>query len=146
MLIMTVILLFIAVIGFNSFYSFFICWVSKDANGLGRFDIFSTFPNAYLKSPLVGLGPGVHGRDGLIEFHNTYFEVLAASGLFGGIVFLLFSIRISKKAILADWRLFIVIVSMYAYGLAGFAMRRLVFWGVISFIVTISDQINNNRS
>ncbi|NLB75739.1 MAG: hypothetical protein GX799_04640 [Crenarchaeota archaeon] len=137
---MTLILLLVAVIGFSTFLDLFIRWVEKDTNGLGRLGIFASFPSTFIKSPIVGLGPGVHGRNGLIEFHNTYLEVLAATGLFGGIVFLVFSIRIFKKTIVADWKLFIIAVSMYAYGLAGFAMRRLVFWGVIAFVVAIAEQ------
>lgn len=143
MLILSLVILLTAVIGFRYFYGLFIRWVSNDKNGLGRFDIFASFPSTFLKSPIVGLGPGVHGRGGSIEFHNSYLEVLAASGLIGGIVFLIFSIRVFKKTIIADWKLLIIVVSMYAYGLAGFAMRKLAFWGVISFVITIADQINN---
>lgn len=146
MLIMVVAIILLAIIGFNNFIDLFIRWVSKDTNGLGRLDIFASFPNTFIKSPIVGLGPGVHGRNGTIEFHNTYLEVLAATGLFGGIVFLVFSVRIFKKAIFADWKLLLILISMYAYGLAGFAMRRLVFWGVISFVVVIAEQrIENNH-
>jgi O-antigen ligase len=145
MIVMTVIIILVAVVGFGYFWDLFIKWVEKDSNGLGRLGIFSSFPNTFVKSPIVGLGPGVHGRNGLIEFHNTYLEVLAASGILGGIVFLVFSIRIFKKTISADWKLLIIIISMYAYGLAGFAMRRLVFWGIIAFVVAIAEQKNDQE-
>ena len=29
---------------------------------------------------------------------------------------------------------------MYAYGLAGFAMRRLVYWGILMFVLVIAEK------
>ena len=140
MLIMSLIILIVTIAGFSAFLELFTRWIEKDSNGLGRLYIFASFPRTFIKSPIVGLGPGAHGGNGLIEFHNTYLEVLAATGMLGGTIFLVFSIRIFKKAITADWKLFLIIISMYAYGFAGFAMRRLVYWGIIAFVVVIAEQ------
>ena len=114
-------------------------WVLSDNNGIGRLEIFSTFYESFVKSPLVGLGPGVHGRDGAIEFHNTYLEILAATGIVGFSAFLVYSVRVFKK-LLSDYMLIPIMVVMYAYGLAGFAMRRLVYWGVMIAILVLGEQ------
>lgn len=133
-------LICLLIVCFSRFWDIFIDWVAQDRNGLGRLDIFASFPEAFSKSPIFGLGPGVHGRNGLIEFHNTYLEILVASGIVGGCVFVVFTVRLLKRIIHSDWRLFPVVMAMYAYGLAGFAMRRLVFWGIISFVIVLSEQ------
>ena len=141
LVVLTLIIILILVVGATSFMSLFIRWIEKDPNGLGRFHIFSSFNRTFSKSPLFGLGPGIHGLDGYIEFHNTYIEILAASGLVGGLLFLVYSVRLFKTVLRADWKLVPIVVSMYAYGLAGFAMRRLVYWGLIAFVTVISEQL-----
>ena len=78
--------------------------------------------------------------NGKIEFHNAYLEVLAATGLFGGSIFFYYSARMFKNLFKADWTLSLIAISIYTYCLAGFAMRRLVFWGMIIFISIISEQ------
>lgn len=128
------------------FYRQFMNWVAGDSNGIGRLEIYASFGSSFVRSPLFGLGPGTHGRLGLIEFHNTYLEILAATGVIGGLVFFIYSISLFKGTLQADWRLFVVIATMYAYGLASFAMRRLVFWGLIVFSSIISEQINDQRN
>ena len=87
------------------------------------------------------LGPGVHGSDGTIEFHNTYLEILACSGAIGGVFFVLYTIRCIRKLWNADWTLIPIIVSIYAYGIAGFAMRRLAYWCVMVFVTVIAKQL-----
>ena len=114
-------------------------WIASDKNGLGRLQIFSSFFTAFAKSPLVGLGPGVHGLNGAIEFHNTYLEILAATGLIGFGVFIVYTVRILKK-LSSDMTLVPILIAIYAYGLAGFAMRRLVYWGILMLILAIGEQ------
>ena len=123
-------------------YRFAYDWVANDTNGLGRLAIFSQISRSFRLSPFFGLGPGMHSRanGGLIEYHNTYLEVLAASGLLGFIAFGLFTIRLLDKA-RVDISFLPVITAMYAYGIAGFAMRRLVYWGIIVSILVLSEQI-----
>ncbi len=142
----TLFLIIVGVISFPRIYSLFMRWVSNDANGMGRIDIFMSYPQTFIKSPVFGLGPGVHGIDGYIEYHNTYFEVLAATGLSGGILFVIHSVKLFKKGLFSDWKLTPIIVVMYAYGLAGFAMRRLVYWIFIVFALIISEQIHKKRA
>lgn len=114
-------------------------WILSDSNGMGRLEIFASFFETFVKSPLVGLGPGVHGRGGAIEFHNTYLEILAATGIVGFSAFFVYSVRVFKK-LLSDYMLIPIIVAMYAYGLAGFAMRRLAYWGLMISILVIGEQ------
>ena len=137
---MVLTILMVLAIGGTTFANMFIEWVEKKKNGLERFDIFSSISDTFTASPLFGLGPGEHSLGGLIEYHNTYLEILAATGLVGTLVFIVYTIRLFKKAFRADWRLLPMLISMYAYGLAGFAMRRLVYWGIIAFISVIAEQ------
>ena len=132
--------LFVVLLGASFILNLFMEWVEKDPNGLGRIEIFSSFYLTFSKSPLFGLGPGVHGLNGYIEYHNTYLEILAASGLLGFLIFVVYSIRFFKSVLRADWTLFPIVVSLYAYGFAGFAMRRLVYWGIIAFLTVIAEQ------
>ncbi len=122
-------------------YKMFMSWVASDPNGLGRFTILSSFPSTFATSPLVGLGPGVHAMGGSIEFHCTYTEILAATGIFGGIVFVVYSTRLFRNVIICDWTLLPIVLSLYVYGLGGFAMRRLIYWGLIAMVTTIEVQI-----
>ena len=146
LVVLTVLIFLVVLIFARLLYRQFMDWVAEDKNGMGRFGIFSSFGESFIRSPLFGLGPGVHGRGGMIEFHNTYLEILAATGVVGGIVFIVYTFGLFRKTLAADWKLFVVIASMYAYGLASFAMRRLVFWGLIVFSLVISEQIYKKTS
>ena len=117
----------------RSLFEFIVNWVKSDSNGLDRFILFASFPKAFLKSPVFGLGPGVHALNGLMEFHNTYLEILAMSGLIGFIIFTVFSIKLFKSTFRSAVS-FGVLVSAYCFGLAGFGARRLVFWAIIVII------------
>ncbi len=142
LLVLTGIILLTILIFARFFYRQFMNWVAEDKNGLGRISIFSSFGSSFIRSPLFGLGPGVHGIGGTIEFHNTYLEVLAATGVVGGIVLIVYSVSLFKSVLTTDWKIFPILTSMYAYGLAGFAMRRIVFWGLVVFVAVIAEQKN----
>ena len=134
--------LLVLVVFYQILYQYFYDWVASDSNGLGRFQIFSRIGKTFEKSPLFGLGPGTHSRDEngyLIEYHNTYLEVLAASGLVGVYALLAFTIRLLRK-VSVDTTYLPVIVALYTFGLAGFGMRRLFYWGMITFIFVIAEQ------
>ena len=139
-IVMTLVIVLIGLFIYSFVFERFMNWVASDSNGLGRLRIFASFPETFAKSPIVGLGPGTHGEDGYIEFHNTYLEIVAASGIIGFTAFALYSVRIFKKFLRGDWRLFPILVAMYAYGLAGFAMRRLVYWGIVIISVVIAEK------
>lgn len=141
LLVLTLIIALTLLIFGQFFYQRFMDWVAEDRNGMGRIGIFASFGESFIRSPLFGLGPGTHGRMGSIEFHNTYLEILAATGVVGGVVLIVYSISLFKTALKAEWNLFPILVAMYAYGLAGFAMRRLVYWGLIAFVSVIAEQI-----
>ena len=142
---LSLVIIFILLIGIANFMSLFFAWIEKDPNGLGRLYIFSSFSSTFSKSPIFGLGPGIHGLNGYIEFHNTYIEILAASGIVGGLIFLAYSFGLFKTVLFVDWKLFPIIVSVYAYGFAGFAMRRLVYWGLIAFVTVIAEQMQKSE-
>ena len=132
---------FILLLTYSRIFDYVKNWVEDDANGMGRLSIFSSFGKSFWKDPFFGLGPGVHGSDGTIEFHNTYLEILACSGAIGGVFFVLYTIRCIRKLWNADWTLIPIIVSIYAYGIAGFAMRRLAYWCVMVFVTVIAKQL-----
>lgn len=120
----------VCILTYFKIYDLFIAWIQSDANGMDRIELFQSFPEAFAKGPIWGLGPGQHARNGIMEFHNTYLEIIAMSGLVGFFVFLLFSFRIFKKSS-CNPIAFASVISLYVYGFAGFGARRLVFWLVI---------------
>ena len=130
----------VVVLGFPIWMRLFLNWVGSDENGMGRFEIFATFPAAIIKSPIFGLGPGTHAVYGTYEFHNTYLDILAATGLVGVLIFAIHSLRVFRRVLKADWSLFPIVVTLYAYGLAGFAMRRLIYWGLMAFVLALAQQ------
>ena len=134
--------LLIAVIFRNIIYSMVYEWVASDSNGLGRFYIWSSFKQMFVKSPIFGLGPGMHAisYSGMKEFHNSYLEIYAASGIVGFIPFLIFSGRLVAKIMKGNILLLPIMVSVYVYSMAGFAFRRLAFWIPIAFIAAIAKQ------
>ena len=145
LVVLTVLIFLVVLIFARLLYRQFMDWVAEDKNGMGRFGIFSSFGESFIRSPLFGLGPGVHGRGGMIEFHNTYLEILAATGVIGAFAFVVYSFGLFKKTLTVEWKLFPIVVTMYAYGLAGFAMRRLVYWGLIAFVTVIAEQITSKE-
>lgn len=145
LLVLTLIIVLALLIFGQFFYQRFMDWVAEDRNGMGRIGIFASFGESFIRSPLFGLGPGTHGKMGSIEFHNTYLEILAATGVVGGLIFSVYSINLFKKTLTAEWKLFPIVVAMYAYGMAGFAMRRLVYWGLIAFVTVIAEQITSKE-
>lgn len=123
-------------------------WVSEDQNGLGRFYIWSSFGQAISKSPIFGLGPGIHGISyfGLKEFHNSYLEIFAATGIVGFLAFMVLSVFIVKQIIRGNPRLLPIMVAMYGYSFAGFAFRRLAYWIVMVFVIVIAQQYSSHNS
>lgn len=121
---------------------YFYNWLASDTNGLGRIELFSHIGDSFRKSPIFGLGPGMHSVWGTTpkEFHNSYLEVLACSGILGSVAFIIMSIR-SFKRLTADPSFIPVMVAIYGYSLAGFAFRKLAYWGVFIFILIIARQI-----
>ena len=126
-------------------YSMFMKWLADDENGLGRLEIFKSFTYSMRKNIICGLGPGAHAYNGTFEYHNTYLEILAMSGVLGFIVFLRFSITIFKK-MMSDKYLLLCIIPLYAYGFAGFAMRRLIYWGIIAIALVLSEKKAENKT
>ena len=124
----------------NAIYNMVYEWVASDANGIGRFYIWSSFSQMIKKSPIFGLGPGMHAisYSGMKEFHNSYLEIIAATGLVGFIAFILFSYRAIRSLLKGDYCLLPILVSIYVYSMAGFAFRRLAFWIVISFVIVLA--------
>lgn len=113
----------------------FMEWVTSDSNGMGRLEIFSSIGDSFWKNPIFGLGPGTHGINGTIEFHNTYLEILAMGGLLGFVWYMIFSLKILLK-IYKNTLCTGIMLCMYIFGFAGFSARRLVFWLFLPIIYT----------
>ena len=134
----------VAILFYGVIYRAVYEWISDDANGLGRFYIWASFKNMFSKSPLFGLGPGRHAvtQFGTArEFHNSYLEIYAISGMVGFLAFVRMTVWKYKTVIKGDKLLMPILVSAYGYSLAGFAFRRLVYWIILTFTVVIASQI-----
>lgn len=133
----TLVILLAVIVFFGPLFEFVYGWIASDKNGLGRFAIFSHIGDVFVESPIFGLGTGTHSETvggSQLEFHNTYLEVLAAGGIAAILALLLFTVRICKK-ISADAYFYPLIVQLYVFGLAGFGMRRLPYWWLITFVI-----------
>lgn len=128
----------------NVIYEAFMGWLSDDENGMGRLDIFKTYSYTFKKNAIIGLGPGKHAYNGVFEYHNTYLEILAMSGIVGLIIFAIFSIRIFQT-ISVDPFLILCIIPLYSYGLAGFSMRRLIYWGILAVVLALAEKIKKRK-
>ena len=136
----------IAVIFYRVIYQMVYEWIADDSNGIGRFYIWSSIRNMFQKSPVFGLGPGEHALTQfgeLKEFHNTYLEIYASSGVLGFVAFIILSVKLFKTVAKGNLALLPMLISIYVYNMAGFAMRRLAYWVIITFILVISEQSYN---
>lgn len=135
------IIVFAALVGIfqEKLYDYVFEWVESDANGLGRFDIFYSIGDMLRKGWLTGLGPGTHGMNGTIEFHNSYLEFLAMGGVIGITLFIIFSVRL-YRTIRIDPIMSFCVIPFYAYGLGGFSMRRMSFWIIVSLTASYAIQ------
>lgn len=133
----------VAILFYRQLYTLAYEWVSDDPNGLGRFFIWSSFRQAIVKSPVFGLGPGTHGisYSGLKEFHNSYLEIFAASGIIGFTAFIVLTLQIVIIIFRGEPLLLPIITAMYGYSMAGFAFRRLAYWIVMIFTIVIAEQV-----
>ena len=114
-------------------------WIADDPNGLERIDIFSSITITLRKNWIFGLGPGNHAMDGYMEYHNSYLEILAMSGFVGLTVFTFYSVKFFK-GLLVDPAYIFVIAPVYFYGLAGFSMRRMIFWVVSAILIAYAER------
>ena len=137
--IMLLLVLLVVLFFYQKIYDYIMEWIEEDSNGMGRLQIYSSFGRTFRKSALFGLGPGEHAFEGVIEYHNTYLEILAATGICGMVFFLIYTVRSIKKLWRADWTLVPAVIAIYAYGLAGFAMRRLVYWGIMVLTTAVAS-------
>lgn len=142
-LLITAALILIAIFN-RQIYQYLYDWIASDDNGIGRLEIFRSITGSLRKSFLIGLGPGVHAQNGTIEYHNTYLEIFAMSGATGFWIFLLFSIRVFKQ-LKNTPALTLLIIPLYCYGLAGFAMRRLAYWVILSVVLALSERLYGEK-
>lgn len=136
---------FVAIVFNQTIHEAFMEWVSSDDNGMGRLEIFSSIGTAFWKSPIIGLGPGTHGINGTIEFHNTYLEIVAIGGVVGFTIFFIFTLKLFK-AMKNSPLCISIMITMYIFGFAGFGMRRLVYWILLSiiFVYAKKDKYSND--
>lgn len=138
----------IILVFWSDIYGFIYDWIASDSNGLGRISIFSHISDTFKESPLFGLGPGMHAETtsgGNMEYHCTYLEILAATGIAGTLVFIVFSVR-EFKSLLKDPYLLPIMFALYAYGISGFAMRRLAYWGLTVFALLLAEKATSEVS
>ncbi len=121
-------------------FTWFMDWVASDPNGMGRFELFSFITDPLRKNFLFGLGDGQHSNGGRSEFHNSYLEIIAMTGVIGVIMFVVFSVRL-YKSLRHDPYLLLIPCALYMFGMAGFGLRRLPFWALTSFILALADKI-----
>ena len=136
------ILIICCILFFDDIYNYIMDWIMSDKNGMGRINLFTQIGGTILKSPLFGLGPGVHAvsqKGRLMEYHSTYTEIIATTGIVGFSVFLWFSMKTFRNILYDDLYL-PAIVAIYVYGLGGFAMRRLAYWVIFIFIFVITEK------
>lgn len=138
----TLLIILAVIVFFNPLFDFVYNWIASDKNGLGRLQIFSHIGDAFTKSPIFGLGTGSHSEGATgsqLEFHNTYLEVLAIGGITALLSLLWFTIRIFKRTAI-DAYFYPLIVQLYVFGFAGFAMRRLTYWWILTFVLLFVDR------
>ena len=140
------IILFAVVVGVfrEKLFDYIFEWIESDANGLGRLEIFATIGDTLRKNWIIGLGPGVHGMNGVIEYHNAYLEILAMSGVIGLGLFAFFSVRLFML-LMEDTRMVFCVVPLYVYGLGGFSMRRISFWIIVAVLVAYALRLRKER-
>ena len=134
----------VLVLGFSQLYSAFINWVSSDSNGLHRFKLFAYIVEPLQKNPFFGLGDGIHSNSGTMGFHNSYLEVIAMTGLIGFTLFTVFSVRLFR-GLAVDPFLLLTPLAMYVYGLAGFGLRRLPFWALVTALAVVAEKLTNEK-
>ena len=120
-------------------------WLESDANGLGRLSIFKSITYTLEKNWLIGLGPGVHGFNGRIEYHNSYLEILAMGGVIGTAIFTVFTVRLFRRLSVSPDMLF-GMIPVYAYGLGGFSMRRTIFWVMCAILTAYAENLVSERA
>lgn len=122
-------------------------FIETDPNGPGRLFLWTNISKTFALSPFFGLGPGLHSvtqSSSIKEYHNTYLEVLAMAGIIGVVIFLAYHARLliligRHPALLG------MLASLAAYGLGGFAARRLIYWIFISIMYAIGESSRRNR-
>ena len=138
----------VVLVFFGPLWDKFDAWVQSDSNGQGRFDLWSTFVPAFLKSPIFGLGTGAHAMNyngTAIEFHSSYLDIFSAAGLVGFGALVAFMCYTAGKIIRGEMLLLPIMVCSYAYGIAGFAVRRLAFWTVMTFVTVLVIQMADRK-
>ncbi len=143
-IVIVLLLILLGVIFWEKVWAAFQDWLSEDDNGIGRLELIKAYKDTFFKNPFFGLGPGVHGRDGRIEYHNTYLEIMAMSGIAGMIMFIVFSVAVFRICAKDRYSL-TTIIAMYMFGLAGFAMRRLVFWVILPLLTVRCSLMNEEE-
>lgn len=111
-----------------------------DSNGGSRLIIWSNAIEAWLYSPIFGLGPGSFSGDhvfGGYEAHNTFLQILTQGGIVAGIVYLLFIYKLIKMTF-SNLFLLCAVVSLIAYGFGINDLRRTVLWFYFILIYYIS--------
>lgn len=101
-----------------------------DSNGGNRIIIWNNAIQAWLHSPIVGLGPGSYSGEDVFdgyEAHNTFLQILTQGGIVGGIVYIFFVFKMTKMTYVNTF-LLCGVISLIAYGFGINDLRRTVLW------------------
>lgn len=114
-------------------------FIESDANGEGRLRLLALVRSSVQKSPIFGLGPGEHAQSdtGMMEFHNTYAEILVMAGILGFSVFMVFTL-VALRRLMVDPTLVTIILPLLGYGMGGFAARRLPYWAMTALLLALA--------
>lgn len=138
-----VVLILVFLLSWDRVSDFFVSFVESDPSGADRLDRWKGFTYILDTSPFVGLGPGVHAPLGG-EFHNSYIEILAFSGVFGLVALVVFLVATIVRLSGFGLSVAIALPGMY-FGIAGFSLRRLTFWVVLSLLLGAMQSPSETR-
>jgi hypothetical protein len=101
-----------------------------DTNGQNRILIWTSAVQAWLHSPIFGLGPGSYSGThvfGGYEAHNTFLQILTQGGIIGGFAYLLLISRMTRTTYINIYIL-CGVVTLIMYGLGINDLRRTALW------------------
>ena len=122
-----------------------------DASVAERFDGFSFFHELFVDSPLhlfsVGLGAGSFETLNGLNMHNSWFELLITTGVYGFVIFVVLVSSVVFKALrkkdsIKYVPIIFALLSIMVFMLAHDVLRGRIFWlglGIISGVTALSN-------
>ncbi|OLS38443.1 O-antigen ligase [Bacillus sp. MRMR6] len=115
-----------------------------DTNGQNRILIWSSAIQAWLHSPIFGLGPGSYSGThvfGGYEAHNTLLQILTQGGIIGGIAYLLLILRMARTTYINIYILCgVVTLVMYGFGINDLRRTALWFYFILFYFLCLKSK------